>query len=69
MFSRVENKIRIENGFQPINSMPKEFMPDEELKIYTKLNWSYKNVKLPSHSKLNDTYDSFNKNRTNFIGS
>lgn len=66
---KIANKLDIENGFQPICSVPKEFMPENELKIYTKLNWSYRNVKLPSHSKLNNTFDNFNKNRSNYIGS
>ena len=64
----MENKLITDNGFQPVSSMPKEFMPENELQVYTKLGWSYRNVKLPSHSKLNDTYDSFNKSRNNFIG-
>lgn len=65
---KMENKLITDNGFQPVSSMPKEFMPENELQVYTKLGWSYRNVKLPSHSKLNDTYDSFNKSRNNFIG-
>lgn len=58
-----------EKSFHPISSIPKMYMPHDELKLYTKLNWSYKNVALPrSSTSLNNTFDSFNKKRTNYIG-
>ncbi len=44
-------------------------MPKEELELYTKLNWSHKNIKnLPRNASIiNKTFDSFNLNRSNYI--
>lgn len=42
-------------------------MPVEEMKLYTKLNWSYKNVKIPGTSSVNNSFDGFNKNRSNYM--
>jgi hypothetical protein len=43
-------------------------MPQEELKLYTKLSWSHKNIKnLPRNQDFNKTFDSFNLQRSNYI--
>ncbi len=57
----------IQKEFHPKSSIPREFMPTDELKLYTKLKWSYKNTKLPTNSSLNNTFDGFNKSRKNYL--
>lgn len=44
-------------------------MPQEEMQVYSKLKWSYKNVGLPRDNKtsVNNTFDGFNKERPNYI--
>jgi hypothetical protein len=58
---------RTKKEFHPTSTIPREFMPTDELKLYTKLNWSYKNTKLPNNSSLNNTFDGFNKSRNNYL--
>jgi hypothetical protein len=55
--------------FQPASTVSKTFMPQEEMKLYTKLAWSYKNknLNLPRNASGNNTFDSFNKSRTNYM--
>ena len=69
---KVGKKKTSETAFHSASSVARTFMPDEELQIYTKLKWSYKNVHLPREStagtKVNHVFESFNKSRQNFIG-
>lgn len=43
-------------------------MPSDEMKLYSKLEWSYKNISLPRNTDLSNTFDSFNKKRSNYLG-
>ena len=62
-------------------SVSRSFMPADEMQLYAKMNWSYKNVSLPrsaaataapasittGSSLNNSTFDGFNKKRANYI--
>lgn len=43
-------------------------MPKEEMKMYTSLNWSHKNITLPKNTDLSNAFESFNLSRENYIG-
>ena len=57
----------LEQSFHPSSSISAYKMPHDELKLYAKQNWSYKNVALPRNSSLNNTFDGFNKSRSNYM--
>jgi hypothetical protein len=57
-------------SFHPRSSVSKTFMPQDEMKLYTKLAWSYKNknLNLPRDtSGAKDTFESFNNSRNNYL--
>lgn len=66
--SASEGDSKKSNGFQHQSSIQRAFMPKEEMKLYTSVNWSYKNVHLPKNTDLNNTFESFNLSRKNYIG-
>ncbi|RNA14555.1 tubulin-folding cofactor B, partial [Brachionus plicatilis] len=55
--SASEGDSKKSNGFQHQSSIQRAFMPKEEMKLYTSVNWSYKNVHLPKNTDLNNTFE------------
>jgi hypothetical protein len=62
-----KKKPQASTDFHRVASIQKSFMPDEEMQLYNKLNWSYKNVSVPRNNNLNSSVDGFNRSRTNYI--
>ncbi|CAF1074833.1 unnamed protein product [Brachionus calyciflorus] len=64
----IQNTSKTGTSFQYQSSINRAYMPKDEMKLYTKLNWSYRNISLPRNTDLNNTFESFNINRFNYLG-